>query len=308
MALKNAFGTEAAASYLNQVLSTPPYADLWALEVEKQRDGVNQAAVSRVLAGYLALLGRTQADFDPRSLKDPVNRALSGKGNIAPETFELIASAFGFSEKEVEYWWSVRSEGGIRPAIATDSFQEKWPVIPLPYRTTSVSETHYASPGELTSRRHAIQEIQATSKTSRVQLRLLDIVDPSISAEGAEVIDVRRVLGNHHLATVALYRPLRPGNSTVFEYEAHGTQPNGQQHFRRLFAEDESNVILSVRFEPPISIPTVSFGPWADVGLHQMEYRENLTPSKRGVVRKPLEAVTGGMVLGFTWDQPQPTI
>src|ERR1700722_20649506 len=90
-------GVQAAGAYLRELLLRPGrYRRKWEQYAERSRAGqVNQLAVAEVLAHYLWLHPRTEADagVQPRQLKDTAARALSGR-LLSKSTLSLFMEAF----------------------------------------------------------------------------------------------------------------------------------------------------------------------------------------------------------------------
>lgn len=124
---------------------------------------VSQAGICQVLAQHLWDVGaepETKKELS-RVLKDPVSRALRGKG-LSPKLLRRFAEAFSFSAEDKRQVQALyRGEG--RPTVIVGTVPPLDGAVPQPYETIMLHEFHYLGRDGRPLRHRTVRTIRSLS-------------------------------------------------------------------------------------------------------------------------------------------------
>ncbi|WBB52460.1 hypothetical protein [Verrucosispora sp. WMMD573] len=300
-------GARQASMYLRELLDGP-YRDRWARAelVLRDHDGLNQAAVAKVLAAFLWQNPRTPTDrdLDPEKLKDLVSRALTGKV-LSRQTMQLFVDAFGIGDAHAASLW--RQWEGVE--LARVIYGDLPPLAgevsdPPEYQTISLHEFHYLGADGQPASHRTIQDIRS----------LVDGLTTYRYTFDTDEVEVERVQGgvpgepywlrdSLWAVNVMLPRQLNRGEMTSMEYVTRfHYSADVEPVFRRVAHHRLEKVAIRVQFDPARLPRQVWWTEWAD-------YRD---PDDRVARQHPVELdvenavyhcvdVVDRSVIGFAW-------
>jgi hypothetical protein len=162
----------AAAAHLRLLLTRPgPYRQRWMRQADNlHQDGkINQTAVTKVIAEYLAFYGRLHLNDKPalKRLGCKISRALSG-ATLTPDTLRLFMRAFNFSDDDTRQLWSALT--GANPEDITDIFDDS-ALPPIDDATPRAGNTANVTPYDIL---HAFRDVTGWSDDQVLRYQAAD--------------------------------------------------------------------------------------------------------------------------------------
>ncbi|GAA4536414.1 hypothetical protein [Amycolatopsis samaneae] len=301
---------QAAGLHICDLLRQPGlYRDLWeAAADEIKPDSVNQAAVCQVLARYLwdaSLEPETRTDL-PRSLKDPVSKALRGV-SLSPNLLRTFIAAFNFSVSDADRT-RLLYRGEERPSVIVG-------VLPPPsevpgYRspefdTLKLQEHHWLGPDGLPARHRT--EIMIRSRVDGLASYQYRIDTPHArvrAVRGGKPGAMYNAGGGIWAVELMFPRPLLRGEERYIEFWTllkYDTAP--PREMRRGTHERIDHLDIRVEFHPNRLPSRVFWAEWEHyVGPeNRVIGREEFRLDNNLVVHRYVDAVER-TVVGFYWD------
>lgn len=293
-----------AADLLRRLLAEDEeYRSRWQHYVRRSSPGpLHQGAVSQVLADYLTDIGAMPAEQQslPRSLKDTVGRALSGR--LTPQSLEWFIAAFEISAGHRDLLWRRFAEDQPEAArVADEPAPGRAPAPETAYRTVALDELHVVGADGVPHTHRSVQVIRALEPMTRYSYRFdtsavaIDVVRGGRPGQ-VYATDIPGVWA----VDIHLHDTVPAGQTAVLEYRTtFRYQDSPPPEFRRGLARTTGAVTLQVQFHPAKVPAQVWFGTWEALDAPPA----GLTPQQVGpdhAVHWFGEDVHHALV-GFTW-------
>jgi hypothetical protein len=290
------------------LLERDDYAKLWQNCQKRARPvgALNQAAIAQVIAEYLWDTGErldTETDL-PRILKDPVHRALQGKG-ISPQMLTWFIKAFEMTEVDArQLRTALIGPLSLNETPVTDTLRlpQELP-IPQRHRTLAVFERRVIGPNGAPVAHHASRAILAHQGTvSFYPCRQLASAAEVQVLCGGTVTARHEPPGSSPILEITLSRPLPAGQVASLEYQASfGPSASVVTEYRQVAHARANNVDIVVQFSHERLPRQVWWAIWDDHhgGTILAEHPVPLDPGGR--VHRYLPYLENAAV-GFRWE------
>ncbi|WP_433292464.1 hypothetical protein ACQP2F_28075 [Actinoplanes sp. CA-030573] len=291
--------TAAVAAVLRDLLANNPrYRRQWLRHAERDRGGINGAAVAKVIEGYLVDAGEiSEWAGSHRQGKDRVSRALNGD-RFSPATIRLFAAAFRMAPADVARLDEAFATSPARGVSGTLRTRREL-VRPQDHRTMNIVERYcVGADGRLVGRRTQ-QTIRATANDVGIYM-----FNHEPSATGVEVLHGGRVGrryrygGGLAAVEILLDNPLARDQATAFEYRTDYADGHEVSEVRRSAFLRTEHVDFAVEFAPD-RIPRAAWWcAWDDQLGGRIVFQE---PVPIGPAIRNFVPFVEQSVVGFRW-------
>ncbi len=259
--------SSSAADLLRQLLAEEEdYRRRWRHYVRRSSPGpLHQGAISQVLADYLWDIGEYPKDQQslPRSLKDTVNRALSGR--LTQRSLEWFIAAFDIRTEHQDMLWSrFAADQDAAGLVPQEPDGVRTPAPATSYRTVALDELHVVGSDGRPVTHRTVQVVRALEPMARYSYRFdtaavaIDVVRGGRPSQ-VYATDVPGVWA----IDIHLHDTVPPGETAVLEYRTvFRYEEAPPPEFRRGLARTAGAVTLQVQFHPTKVPAQVWFGTW----------------------------------------------
>jgi hypothetical protein len=303
----------ATSGYLTELLTRPGrYQARWKRYLVRE-DGM-QAAITAVIAKYLADYGEPEDLEAPRQLRSRVSRALARQDRmpvLSRKTLRWFIDAFEISSDDAARLEALRDGSSRIQYVRGHRRDVDLPVLDAPprrYRTVSLREYHYLGPDGLPIEHHTDQVIEATEDGLDRFLYIADTgtltLDVESGGEPGAIYQVRASDDNlYHVIDIMLGATLARGATVPLRYVTtfHYPEPP-EPEVRRTFRTRIDSLLMWVQFDPDRLPRAVWWAEWDGIFGGDVIHRELMPLDAE---HKTHRFVRGGVepaIIGFYWE------
>lgn len=303
----------ATSGYLTELLTRPGrYQARWRRHLVRE-DGM-QAAITAVIARYLADYGEPEDLEAPRQLRSRVSRALAGRDRnpvLSRKTLRWFIDAFEISPDDASRLEALRDGASRIQYVRGHQHDLELPVLDAPprrYRTVSLREYHYLGPDGLPSEHHTDQVIEATEDGLDRFLYIADTGTLTLDVEsGGEPGATYQVKGSddhlYHVIDIMLGGTFPRGSTvplrytTTFHY-AEAPEPE----MRRIFRTRIDSLLMWVQFHPDRLPRAVYWAEWDGIFDGAIVHREVMPLDAEHKTHRFVRGGVENAIVGFHWE------
>jgi hypothetical protein len=304
----------AASGYLAELLTRPGrYQARWRRYLVRE-DGM-QAAITAVIAKYLADYGEPEDLEAPRQLRSRVSRALARNSMpiLSRKTLKWFIDAFEFSSEDAARLQALRDGSSHIQFLRRNRGGLELPLLeeapPRRYRTISLREYHYLGPDGLPSEHHTDQVIEATEDGLDRLLYIADTGALTLDVEsGGEPAAMYKVRGNdgnvYHVIDIMLGDSLPRGATVPLRYvTTFHYREAPEPEVRRIFRTRIDSLLMWVQFDPDRLPRAVYWAEWAG-GAYEGDvvHRELMELDGEHKTHRFVRGGVENCIVGFFWE------
>lgn len=293
------------ASLLRELLKhQDSYRQRWFRRAVRGSQGINRAAVARVVMDFLDETGERRAALtSSRQLKDLIGRALSGR-SLSQETLGWIIAAF---EMEPEHeslvrrtFWDERQ--GSEDRIVIGRGLSAVGSTPRHHITRQLHEFHSVGSRGLPTTHRTIHVIEALDDGLDRYPYLFDTNEVEVTAvRGGSAGPVYRYNEHLHAVDITFPTSLKKGEIAYLDYETRFKwRETPLPEFRRAATRRVEGIELRVEFHRQKLPRKVWWAIWDDIVGPVREEKE--IPLNNEFAVHEFLKVVDGVVVGFRWE------